>query len=270
MQYDPIKRRLGKVFNQTPFLRIVFYKLLNLLLLRAWHINRELRRWYRETGEKARILDAGAGFGQYTFYMARLGEFYDIQSIDLKEEQVNDCNRFFRSINLAHKVDFVQGDLTSFVAPEQFDLVLCVDVMEHIEQDELVFSNFHKSLKQGGMLLISTPSDLGGSDVHDHDQEASFIDEHVRDGYNMTDMEKKLLGAGFSKVECRYSYGKPGHISWVLSMKVPLKALNISKLFFILLPIYYLTVFPWCLLLNQIDLSRNHATGTGLIVKAWK
>ena len=44
MQYDPIKRSLGKVFNQTPVLRKLFYQLLDLLLLRAWHIRKELRQ----------------------------------------------------------------------------------------------------------------------------------------------------------------------------------------------------------------------------------
>ena len=31
MQYDPVKRRLGAVFNSTPLLRKVFYRLLDLL-----------------------------------------------------------------------------------------------------------------------------------------------------------------------------------------------------------------------------------------------
>ena len=48
-----------------------------------------------------------------------------------------------------------------------FDLALSVDVMEHIVEDVEVFRNIHTSLKDGGMLLISTPSDQGGSDVHD-------------------------------------------------------------------------------------------------------
>ena len=32
MQYDPVKRRLGVVFNSTPLLRKLFYHLLDLLL----------------------------------------------------------------------------------------------------------------------------------------------------------------------------------------------------------------------------------------------
>jgi len=44
MQYDPIKRSLGNVFNKSPFLRKTFYRLLDLLLLRAWHIHKETER----------------------------------------------------------------------------------------------------------------------------------------------------------------------------------------------------------------------------------
>ena len=56
MHYDPIKRTLGEFFNQTPALRKVFYKLLDLLLLRAWHVHRELKKWRKTAPEKAHIL----------------------------------------------------------------------------------------------------------------------------------------------------------------------------------------------------------------------
>jgi hypothetical protein len=40
--------------------------------------------------------------------------------------------------------------------------------------------------------------------VHDHDHEGgSFIDEHVRDGYGMQEIEDKLKLAGFTRVEAR-------------------------------------------------------------------
>ncbi|TVQ95136.1 MAG: methyltransferase type 11, partial [Bacteroidetes bacterium] len=42
MQYDPIKASLGRFFNRSIFFRKVFYKLLDLLLLRAWHVHSEL------------------------------------------------------------------------------------------------------------------------------------------------------------------------------------------------------------------------------------
>jgi hypothetical protein len=142
--------------------------------------------------------------------------------------------------------------------------------MEHIEDDEQVFRNFYNGLTREGMLLISTPSDQGGSDVHDHGEEASFIDEHVRDGYNINEIQEKLKRAGFTKTIARYAYGKPGQTGWRLSMKYPILMLNTSKLFFILLPFYYILTFPFALIFNWMDLAMQHKTGTGLIVKAYK
>ena len=268
MQYDPIKRSLGNVFNKSPFLRKTFYRLLDLLLLRTWHVHKALRAWSRETGDHPAMLDAGAGFGQYSYWMIRHIKNCNILAVDVKEEQVADCNRFFSSIH-ARNVTFEIADLTKFVKPNSYDLILSVDVMEHILEDVLVFRNFHASMKPGGMLLISTPSDQGGSDVHG-EGDSSFIEEHVRDGYNMKEIEDKIRSAGFSKVKASYSYGTPGKISWRLSMKYPILLLGVSKIFFIIIPFYYLLVYPFAFVLNYFDTYGEHKTGTGLIVKAWK
>lgn len=269
MQYDPIKRSLGSVFNSTPFLRKVFYHLLDLLLLRSWHVRREVKKWAATAPKDASILDAGSGFGQYDFYMSSKNPGWKIRGVDVKEEQIADCNNFFSRIERKN-VTFAIADLTAFTDAAAYNLILSVDVMEHILEDVQVFRNFYASLQKGGMVLISTPSDQGGSDVHDHDEEESFIDEHVRDGYNIDEIQEKLKMAGFSRTEARYQYGKPGQISWRLSMKYPILALGKTKLFFILLPFYYIITFPVCLVLNYLDTTTVHKTGTGLVVKAWK
>ncbi len=269
MQYDPIKRSLGNVFNKTPLLRILFYKLLDILLLRAWHIKREIRNLRKHLSGNIDILDAGSGFGQYSWFLARRFRGSAILGVDVKEEQVEDCNNFFARRGMAMRVKFQVADLTKFEIPEAYNLILSVDVMEHIEEDVTVFRHFHRSLREGGVLLISTPSDQGGSDVHD-EHEASFIDEHVRDGYNIGEIREKLTSAGFSDVQARYSYGRPGKISWRLSMKYPIMMLNTSRLFFIILPFWYLLTFPFSLILNFFDVRVKHSSGTGLIVKAFK
>jgi SAM-dependent methyltransferase len=272
MQYDPIKKNLGNVFNKSILLRKLFYRLLDLLLLRSWYIRRELRRW--KAPEHPVILDAGSGFGQYSYRIAQLFPTALIKAVDVKEEQIFDCNQFFLKIGLNSRVIFEKADLTKYVEEKQYDLILSVDVIEHIEEDIQVFRNFYASLNDNGMVLISTPSDKGGSDSHDQshkgDAITGFIDEHVRDGYNIDEIQEKLRVAGFSKVNARYQYGTAGNISWVLSMKLPIKLLGVSKLFFIILPFYYLIAYPVSALLNRIDLSTAHKKGTGLIVTAHK
>jgi cyclopropane fatty-acyl-phospholipid synthase-like methyltransferase len=268
MQYDNVKRSLGVFFNRSPFLRQCFYAMLDLLLLRAWHIKAELRRIRKALPADASVLDAGAGFGQYTYYMSGLGRRWHIKAVDVKAEQVDDCNRFFAQIARSDRVRFELADLTTFSEPNRYHLAISVDVMEHIDDDMAVFRNIYASLKPGGVLLISTPSDKGGSDAdHHHD---SFIDEHVRDGYSIREICEKLTASGFSTVDAQYSYGRCGHLSWLLSMKYPMQMLGVSKLLLILLPFYYTAIFPFCLLLNWRDVRAWHSSGTGLKVKAVK
>ncbi len=267
MNYDPIKKDLGAVFNQSTFLRKLFYQLLDLLLLRSWHVHRELKKWMENTSA-AKILDAGSGFGQYSFFLAKRNAQYHIDALDVKEEQIEDCNQFFKRCALDNAI-FAFGDLTKPIAEHKYDLVICVDVMEHILEDITVFKNFHQAMKPGALLLISTPSDQGGSDVHE-DTGESFIGEHVRDGYPFNEMRDKLIEAGFNKFEILYSYGVPGQIAWKLSMKYPMLLLNTSKLFFFLIPFYYIITYPFSFILNWIDTYTEHDSGTGLIVKAWK
>ena len=269
MHYDPIKELLGRLFNKSPFLRKCFYRMLDVLLLRTWHIHKALRNNIKDHYSEIKILDAGMGFGQYSWWMARHFHKCTITAADIKSEQVADCNGFFKSCRLADRVKAIEANLVTYRQPESFDLILCVDVMEHIAEDFSVFENFASSLITGGTLIISTPSDKGGSDVHDNNEE-SFIGEHVRDGYSITDISEKLTAAGFSSVDASYTYGLPGSIAWRLSMKYPVMMLSFSKLMFLFLPLYYVVVMPFSLILNYLDLAVKHSQGTGLMVIARK
>jgi len=269
MQYEIIKKSLGKYVARSFFLRRMLYILLDLLLLRTWHVRRTLKRLSLILPVDAVVLDAGAGFGQYTWRMSRKNPKWKIKASDINEEYVTDCRRFFSKNELTGNVTYLKEDLTGMSDTELYDLVLSVDVMEHIQDDEAVFRAFFKSLKKGGHLLISTPSDKGGSDVH-REEDRSFIEEHVRSGYPKEEITGKLSDAGFREINIKYTYGKPGHISWIFSMKYPVKLVAISRLFYIVLPFYYLIFFPFCIILNFMDLNINHKKGTGLLITAIK
>jgi len=269
MQYEPIKKSLRKFFSGPLFMRKLLYFFMDLLLLRAWHLKRALKKTGKELGDNIHVLDAGSGLGQYSWRMCRLHRSWNIDGIDINSTEVEDCNRWFRRAGCGERVQFISADLTKYCMPEKYSFILSVDVMEHIHDDVKVFSGFFKSLKKNGLLLISTPSDKGGSGTHSEDDE-SFIDEHVRNGYSILEITEKLEKSGFSSIKASYTYGKPGNISWHLSMKYPVKMLNISKIFFVILPFYYLVFFPVSIILNIFDVGLKHKSGTGLLVTARK
>jgi SAM-dependent methyltransferase len=269
MYYDPIKDIFASVIRKHPKLRIVFYKILDTMFLRSWYVRRELRNIRRIfENREIEIFDAGTGYGQYTYFMAKNLNPNKIYAVDVKEEWVNDCREFFKSEKI-NDVSFNVEDLTKINYENRFDIIVCVDVMEHIEDDITVFRNYYKALKRGGYLLINTPSIFGGSDVHD-DSDESFVSEHARDGYSSEDLEGKLIPMGFSVYRSRYTYGFWGDKAWRLGIKYPIMLVNISKFFLILLPFYFLITFLFTFAMMYIDYSMKNKVGSGITFIAKK
>jgi SAM-dependent methyltransferase len=263
MYYDPIKNVFASVIKKIPPLRILFYKILDLMFLRSWYVKRELLRIRKSFGDKnIEIYDAGTGYGQYTYFMFRKMQPNNIYAVDVKEDWIKQCEDFFSTQKIKN-VKFGIEDLTKIEHKEKFDLITCVDVMEHIEDDIIVFKNFYNALKPGGYLLINTPSIYGGSDVHDDNAE-SFIGEHAREGYSRENLETKLYPIGFTEYKFTYTYGFWGDKAWRLGIKYPMLMLSISKLFFLLLPIYYLIAFPFTLMMMYADYFTPNKIGTGI------
>lgn len=267
MKYDPVKKVFGDAVSDNSFLRKIFYAVLDLMFLRSWHVRRKVRELYPK-GTKMDIFDAGMGFGQYTYFMAKRFPQSKILAVDVKEEQVEDCRKFFKK-NGYDNVTFEIADLTKISYEEKFDFILCVDVMEHIVEDELVFRNFLNALKKGGKLLVNTPSDLGGSDAHEDDDE-SFIEEHARVGYSKQDITDKIKRAGMEVYSFSYAYGKFGTISWRFGIKYPILMAGASKFFILLLPLYYLFTLWFVLILMWLDVHTDNKEGTGVLVVAEK
>lgn len=276
MQYDPIKDRLAALAERHPLLWRSFYAVLDTLFLRAWYVRREVHRLMAQVppDEPVRILDAGTGFGQYAHFLLRTFPSARVHAVDVKRDYLARAERFLRATPHAGRVTFAQDDLTDLQAEGPFDLILSVDVMEHIEADETVFRNFERVLRPGGHVVINTPSDRGGSGVAaekaDTGGAESFIGEHVRDGYNLHALEEKLRRAGLTPTKSRYTYGRYGSAAWRLLIQQPMQMLNRSWALLPLVALYYLAALPAGLALNAADVRTRNAEGTGLLVTAQK
>src|SRR5512137_723756 len=104
MQYDPIKKKVGRAFSGPVFMRKIFYFTLDLLLLRAWHVKRALRKTAAKYPGAASVLDAGAGFGQYTWRMSRMNTNWKIKAVDIDPEHIRDNTRFFTAAGLSGRI----------------------------------------------------------------------------------------------------------------------------------------------------------------------
>ena len=271
MYYDPIKNELGRTFNTHPALQKLFYHLLNLFFLRAWYVRRELRRLIEllPSDRTIDVLDAGTGFGQYAYFLATQFPNVHVLAVDVKDDYLENARRFIERTPVRERVRFEKADLTVLDLDERFDLILSVDVMEHIEDDRGVFRNFERVLKPGGYVVVNTPSRLGGSDVSEDDDDG-FIGEHVRPGYDKHELTTKLNEAGLEVTRAIYTYGRHGSKAWRLLIKWPMKMLERHRAAFAVLPVYYLAALPVGTALNALDVRGENESGTGLLVVAQK
>lgn len=271
MKYDPIKDRLGQFFSRHPTLQRIFYGLLNLLFLRAWYVRREVRRLLdaQPSDRSIDVLDAGTGFGQYAYFVARHYPNARVRAVDVKQDYLDRARTFAEQTPQTHQITWAWDDLTDLQSEGPFDLILSVDVMEHIRDDRAVFRNFERVLRPGGHVVINTPSDQGGSDVQS-DEDESFIGEHVREGYNREELNAKLRDARLDPVKSIYTYGPYGSRAWRWLIKRPMQMLGTTWAALLILPLYYVAALPMGLYLNAKDMEHENETGTGLLVIAQK
>lgn len=264
ISYDPIKNHFARFIRNSRLLRRIFYFMLDLFFLRSWHIRRILRKECGKLDKQGSwtLLDAGCGFGQYDRFILEKFNNVHVVSVDIKEDYLEDCRRYFRYEIDSGRIEFRKVDLFDIRTEQKFDFVLCIDVLEHIEDDLTVIRNLVRSLKPGGSLLMHSPSHLSRNDAGGDE---SFVGEHARAGYSESDIREKYHKAGLLTGKIHYTYGRFGHIAWVLSIKYPMLLLNrvgIGGLVFLIF--YYPIILPFCLLLNLADLYTENETGNGI------
>ena len=270
IEYDPVKDEFSSIIKNSRLLRRAFYFLLDLFFLRSWHIRRLIKNTADPLNRKGswNMLDAGCGFGQYDRFI--LSEFGNVtvDSVDVKKDYLRDNENYFKEDTEKGNIRFYYADLLQFTTDKSFDMAICIDVLEHIEEDVLVMTNISKHLKEGGYLLMHSPSHYS---EEDGDEDDSFVGEHARPGYSKEEISDKLKQAGLQPKKVHYTYGFWGHKAWVLSVKWPMIAFNKLGLFatFPLL-IYYPVVMPFCLLMNFTDLYTKNEKGNGVYALARK
>lgn len=142
-----------------------------------------------------RIIDIGCGDGFFLELLAKRGLIAD--GIDASAEAIELCKKRFGRFGGAIKCCFIE----EFRPEKLYDLVLCGEVLEHIEDDESFLKEINRLTVLNGILILTVPLDM---------KLWSKADEnagHFR-RYTKSEIFTKLQKAGFY-VEKYITWGFP-------------------------------------------------------------
>jgi SAM-dependent methyltransferase len=143
-------------------------------------IRAELERLPLPAG--AAILDAGCGSGRT---MQLLGAYGTVSGVELSESAAEVARA--RGVG-----DVVIGRLEALPWPEdQFDLITCLDVIEHTPDDRATLAELRRVCRPGGYLLVTVPAYPRLWSVHDE------ANHHYR-RYSRAALRGAALDAGWA------------------------------------------------------------------------
>ncbi len=158
-----------------------------------------------------RVLEAGCGIGNLTELLldadrliaADIDPFY-VEMIDRRFGHLDNLRT--TALDLTRAADY------EALAAEQIDTILCLNVLEHIAEDDAVLGHFFRTLQPGGHAIILVPQ---------HPWLYAPVDAalgHER-RYQAEDLRKKLQQAGFEVVR-QQDFNRLGTLGWLVSGKL--------------------------------------------------
>lgn len=145
-----------------------------------------------------RILDVGCGFGGLCIALQQ--QFEHVFGIEIIKERTEWARK------RATLSEIICGSATNLPWPDQyFDLVICIDVFEHIpsKEQEMAALELMRVLKLGGNGFISVPNRFQLIDEHNFVWFATWLPKFIRRKY------VKLVSKNESYIQCyeRSGYG---------------------------------------------------------------
>jgi O-antigen biosynthesis protein len=133
------------------------------------------------------VLDAGCGVGYGTALLA--ADARTVVAVDLDSDAIAYARRRYAAPN----VDYRVGDMTALrLDADSVDVVCAFETVEHLDEPERFVAEARRVLRDGGLLLASTP--------HVKRTQTRPANPHHAREYSPRDF-KALLGEQFSSVE---------------------------------------------------------------------
>lgn len=151
------------------------------------------------------ILDAGSGPGVFSFEMGRRYSEAKVVGVDLLKESIQACEHISKKLKIKN-VQFQQSTIEDLTQHNFFDLIICVDILEHIQNDLAALKGLFHAAAPGAMLVLHVPALYRRYPIWK--KRLNFdVPTHVRTGYEPQDIQQKVEDAGFFILKSGFTYG---------------------------------------------------------------
>jgi 2-polyprenyl-3-methyl-5-hydroxy-6-metoxy-1,4-benzoquinol methylase len=146
------------------------------------------------------LLDFGAGQGDFLKGMTKSAFKFMYHGVDLMYSKVEGVNWYVQDLN--KKLQFKDG---------QFDVVSCIEVIEHLENPRQIVRDLARVLKPEGILVLTTPNNESWRSIISYIFRGHFVaftdssyPAHIT-ALNQMDLYRILKECGFKRMEVTYS-----------------------------------------------------------------
>jgi SAM-dependent methyltransferase len=149
---------------------------------------------YLPADRSAYILDLGCGHGAFLYFLEKAG-YRNIKGIDVSAEQIELAQRLGIS-------EAKQGRLEDFLCSERdgcVDVVLAMDILEHLNHEELfeTVDHIRRILKRNGLCIAHVPNAEGI-----YGMRIRYGDLTHEQAFTAQSASQLFLALGFSEVAC--------------------------------------------------------------------
>lgn len=254
----------GKKFVEPDWKRRLAYSLVGEPHVPGWirlnHVIRQINALLLN-GRAVKVLDAGSGRGDLLNYLAERHPSWQCTGIEVLPERIEKAQTISNKLGLKN-VRYQQGDICNLPFENEFDIAVCLDVLEHIEDDVAAFNSITRALKPGGCMILTSPSNPQPKHLWTvawRERRVGFDPSeygHVRDGYSRELMAELLEKSGAKPVNVRFTYGKPGTLAFDIFFSIGDNRPN---------PILFAGLYPVMKFLGWLDLHVNPKHGAAVM-----
>ncbi|MDH5630895.1 MAG: class I SAM-dependent methyltransferase [Gammaproteobacteria bacterium] len=160
----------------------------------------EMRYIYQELGDLTgkRVLDVGCGLGEVSVYLALKGA--KVTSVDISSGMLRVTSALAERYKVSVDVHLATAEGLGLPEGELFDIIYAGNLLHHVDI-ESALHQFHKHLKQGGLLVTWDPIAYNPA-INIYRERA--MDVRTEDEHPLRWKDLRLYNEMFSKVNRRY------------------------------------------------------------------